>query len=399
MPWEVRASGDQFCVYKEGEDTPIEGGCHATEEEANAQLEALYANTDETKAAADEETDEEPEDEGSDVDAEADESNPSSEDEEDEEEPDEEAGDETKAATLLSTVEAGIHRDFTVMADGLYADGRMTREERISFSSAIGAALNAFTAKIQELLPPEVLNRPPWSDAPMAASSPSKEALNASLLRDMWMATKGMAGPIVEGDLKSMGVQQLPDSLAVKALGQGRVGGYLCLWGSEEAKDLTGEWFASDTEELTEIFGAVGAVPLLYHHAGDAQVKSAVVGVVDVMVKDDVGLWIEAQVKKHQEYNKFIRPLVDRKLLGFSSGTLPRARQVDKSTGKILRWPVAEASMTPTPAEWRMVAQWPVQNLKAIYQQAGLQLKDGRLFDSDAEQLERETEVLRLLAL
>ena len=392
MPWEVRASGDQFCVYKEGEDTPIEGGCHATEDEANAQLEALNANTEETKAAQDAEDDPDEESTG--------ESNPASEGEDDEEEPEEEAGDETKAATLLSTVEAGIHRDFTVMADGLYADGRMTREERISFSSAIGAALNAFTAKLQELLPPEVLNRSPWSDAPMAAaSSPSKEALDASLLRDMWMATKGMAGPIVEGELKSMGVQQLPDSLAVKALGQGRVGGYLCLWGSELAKDLTGEWFASDTEELTEIFGAVGAVPLLYHHAGDAQVKSAVVGVVDVMVKDDVGLWIEAQVKKHQEYNKFIRPLVDRKLLGFSSGTLPRARQVDKSTGKILRWPVAEASMTPTPAEWRMVAQWPVQNLKAIYQQAGLQLKDGRLFDSDAEQLEREAEVLRLLAL
>lgn len=392
MPWEVRASGKQYCVYKEGEDNPIEGGCHVTEDEANAQLEALNANTEESKATPDAEDDPDEEPAG--------ESNSDPEDEEeDEEEPEEEAGDETKAATLLSTVEAGIHRDFTVMADGLYADGRMTREERISFSSAIGAALNAFTAKLQELLPPEVLNRSPWSDAPMAASSPSKEALDAILLRDMWMATKGMAGPIVEGELKSMGVQQLPDSLAVKALGRSRVGGYLCLWGSEEAKDLTGEWFASDTEELTEIFGAVGAVPLLYHHAGDAQVKSAVVGVVDVMVKDDVGLWIEAQVKKHQEYNKFIRPLVDRRLLGFSSGTLPRARQVDKSTGKILRWPVAEASMTPTPAEWRMVAQWPVQNLKAIYQQAGLQLKDGRLFDSDAEQLEREAEVLRLLAL
>jgi len=42
VPWEVRANGDQFCVYKKGENAEV--ACHPTREEAVRQMRALYAN-------------------------------------------------------------------------------------------------------------------------------------------------------------------------------------------------------------------------------------------------------------------------------------------------------------------------------------------------------------------
>jgi phage I-like protein len=49
MPWEVKSNGGKYCVYKIGSDTPIKGGCHDTEEEAQAHKRALYANYEGTK--------------------------------------------------------------------------------------------------------------------------------------------------------------------------------------------------------------------------------------------------------------------------------------------------------------------------------------------------------------
>src|SRR3989304_448240 len=42
MPYELRMSGEKHCVAKKGGDI-IKGACHATEQEAKAQMRALYA--------------------------------------------------------------------------------------------------------------------------------------------------------------------------------------------------------------------------------------------------------------------------------------------------------------------------------------------------------------------
>lgn len=42
IPWDVRKSGDQFCVYKKGTDEKV--ACHDTREMAVRQMRALYAN-------------------------------------------------------------------------------------------------------------------------------------------------------------------------------------------------------------------------------------------------------------------------------------------------------------------------------------------------------------------
>lgn len=43
MPWVIRKRGNQHCVVKEGETTPVPGGCHATRAEAVRHQRALYA--------------------------------------------------------------------------------------------------------------------------------------------------------------------------------------------------------------------------------------------------------------------------------------------------------------------------------------------------------------------
>jgi outer membrane biosynthesis protein TonB len=190
---------------------------------------------------------------------------------------------------------------------------------------------------------------------------------------DPWAATKTVAGPQMPYVSKFPNVRSpISETLAIKALGRNRVGSYLCVWGNPNRRDLSGEYFTPNTQEMTAIFDAIGTIPAIYHHALDNTVKSAVIGLVDVMKKDDVGLWIEAQVREHAAYKNLIKPLVDDHVLGWSSGALPGGRQVNKATGEITRWPIVEASMTPSPMEWRMAAQWPVQNIKAVYQQAGL---------------------------
>lgn len=50
---------------------------------------------------------------------------------------------------LGAWMEARLHRAFTEMADDMYGEGRLTREERIALSSAIGDALGAFAARVE----------------------------------------------------------------------------------------------------------------------------------------------------------------------------------------------------------------------------------------------------------
>src|SRR5512143_1223700 len=42
MPYEIRAMGDQFCVFKQGTEQRM--GCHPTKAQAMKQMAALYAN-------------------------------------------------------------------------------------------------------------------------------------------------------------------------------------------------------------------------------------------------------------------------------------------------------------------------------------------------------------------
>ena len=164
---------------------------------------------------------------------------------------------------------------------------------------------------------------------------------------------------------------QKGSSSCIKMLGQNRIGGYAVIWGSANERDLDGEWFDRDTEEMPDIFKSVGKLPYLYNHAMDGVLKTSVIGVVDIIDEDDVGLWYEVQLENANLYAEAFTNLVNDNKLGTSSGTLSGAVQIEKS-GRIARWPIVELSATPTPADPRQRSQHPVHEVKSIFKSIGL---------------------------
>lgn len=149
---------------------------------------------------------------------------------------------------------------------------------------------------------------------------------------------------------------------AVKALGEGKVGGYLVRWGNPETPDLTGDFFTPDSDLGVE---PESRLPVYYDHGMDSHFKHKKIGRGKVMF-DDVGAWFEAQLEMRDEYERSIYKLAEAGKLGWSSGAA--GHLVDKElVGKsylIKSWPIAEASLTPTPAEPRNAAV----SIKSIYQ-------------------------------
>lgn len=151
---------------------------------------------------------------------------------------------------------------------------------------------------------------------------------------------------------------------AVKALGEGKVGGYLVRWGNPETPDLTGDFFTPETDLGIE---TESRLPVYYNHGFDSHFKNSRIGRGTVRI-DDVGAWFEAQIGMRDEYERSIYRLAEAGKLGWSSGAA--GHLMDKEpVGKAFRiksWVVAEASLTPTPAEPRNAAV----SIKSLYQAA-----------------------------
>ncbi len=81
-----------------------------------------------------------------------------------------------EARNVGQWVESRIHRDFTVLADEMFGDGRLTRDERITLSGGIGDALAAFVARV-EADAPALYERDVWDQAPEARSAAVESAI------------------------------------------------------------------------------------------------------------------------------------------------------------------------------------------------------------------------------
>ncbi len=143
------------------------------------------------------------------------------------------------------------------------------------------------------------------------------------------------------------------------------MGGYLIVWGSPAQRDLQGEYFTPETELG---LGWYDRRPALYHHGLDGDLKSPMIGTIDRLVADETGVWAEAQLDLRHRYVRAIQRLVERGILGWSSGSLPHLVEV-ADDGRIKRWPIVEGSLTPAPAEPR---QTDVQTIKSAYSALGL---------------------------
>jgi hypothetical protein len=135
----------------------------------------------------------------------------------------------------------------------------------------------------------------------------------------------------------------------IKALGDGRIAGYLIRFGDPKKTDLTGDYFPPSVD-IDYYEGK--QISLYYNHALDPVIKNRKIGKA-TLKNDDVGWWLEGQLSMRDEYERAVYGMVEAGKMGFSSGSAPHLVE-RKSVGKaqeIVAWPVIEASLTPTPAE------------------------------------------------
>jgi hypothetical protein len=151
---------------------------------------------------------------------------------------------------------------------------------------------------------------------------------------------------------------------SIKAVGDdGEFEGYLLRYGSPGQTDVSAErdYFTRETDLGRAIKS--GMLDVYYGHALPelAGMKNAladtVIGETTEAKADDEGLWIKGQLDLRKRYvERLYREGIKAGQMGLSSGAVShlvrRERQANGSN-KVLRWPVYEASITPTPAEPR----------------------------------------------
>lgn len=141
----------------------------------------------------------------------------------------------------------------------------------------------------------------------------------------------------------------------IKALGDGKIGGQLILYGAPGMKDLTGDWFSKDT-----YYGPRDGdgSDVMIHHG--IKIGKGLEEFADKLLepmktsRNKLGIWAETVLDMADEFEKKVYELAEKGVWKWSSGTADHMirKQPD---GKLLRWPIIEGSLTPTPAEPRML--------------------------------------------
>ena len=161
----------------------------------------------------------------------------------------------------------------------------------------------------------------------------------------------------IENEEKAINMDDLlitfGDELEVKRLEGGglEIKGYAVRFTGPGDTDLEGDYFTGETD-----FGSVKEVGLYYQHGLDKELGRKRIGSAKLDRKD-AGLWMEAQMKLREDYEKAIEEMVRRKKMGISSGAAGHLVERVKTDGGnfISQWPIGEVSLTPTPAEPRNV--------------------------------------------
>lgn len=163
-----------------------------------------------------------------------------------------------------------------------------------------------------------------------------------------------------EGERKDLGDQLIYFGGEVKALGGGKVGGYLITFSTERDPDQSEHRDFFDGETDYDLDDGAGKASVYYAHGQDETLRKRRLA-KGAVKQDEVGVWIEAQLSLRDEYESAIYELAKKNKLGWSSGSVTHLvdREPVKDEGgkviahRVLHWPIAEASLTPTPAEPR----------------------------------------------
>lgn len=151
----------------------------------------------------------------------------------------------------------------------------------------------------------------------------------------------------------------IPDGVAslggaVKALGDGRVGGYLVQYGSPEQTDVSAAHdFFTPATDFDMSFPARSAV--YFNHRLSAPLKGKLSHPADLR-RDEFGVWAETVLDERDKYEGFLLGLAKKGKLGWSSGTASHLveRKNAGEANEITHWPLGlDASLTHMPAEPR----------------------------------------------
>lgn len=123
--------------------------------------------------------------------------------------------------------------------------------------------------------------------------------------------------------------------------------------GPKGGRDLDNETFTRNTDFAMDWYP--DGRPILFDHGVTGDVGMQVVGrQVKAEVRDE-GVWVEGVLNQSHRYWERIRDMVKDGRLYFSSGSFQHLARKD-AEGRITRWPWAELSLTPTPANPYAVA-------------------------------------------
>lgn len=150
------------------------------------------------------------------------------------------------------------------------------------------------------------------------------------------------------------------------------LGGYLVVFTDAKSPDLTGDFFDARTDFGTLSRKGRAEVPGYYQHGFDAHFKGEAIGDAELSA-DDFGVWAEYQIELRTDYERHIVDMAGKGLMGQSSGAvghLVEREPVTDAVYRIKRWPIGEASLTPTPAEPKTSAV-PLKAFKAWAEQQG----------------------------
>ena len=141
----------------------------------------------------------------------------------------------------------------------------------------------------------------------------------------------------------------------IKATDNGVVKGYAIRFGNATDTDLEADYFTKNTDYGRPLKkGDKFAMNLYYHHGQDNTIKTYAIG-SGIATYDDTGIWFEAQLNMADKYAQMINELAKQGKLGYSSGSAGHlvSRTQKGASFEVKSWPIAEISLTPTPAESR----------------------------------------------
>ncbi len=158
--------------------------------------------------------------------------------------------------------------------------------------------------------------------------------------------TPGALPPVAAWNLVTL---RGSDALAAAPLGKIKL--HLAVWGSPTHRDSYGTWF--DRANPPDLALDFLPVPLLYEHGMDGKKRKDIIGSLDRVFFDEIGIAGEGTLDPSKPYFPDLISDIRRKKLKTSSATANHIADFDED-GRFVRWYLSELSLTESPAESKM---------------------------------------------